>query len=138
MGLAMSEAGGAGPEAFEQGAELVGEHEPCGDEVVAPADQRPERLDGVGLGLQCGQPMAVGAQDVGQNEGIAGIALGGDGAVARPARLDDVGMDRRDEEPGLDQHVTRSPLGRSMAIGVSSGGPCRRRRATRRSRPSRS
>lgn len=49
--------------------------------------------------------MAVGAHDVGENVGIAGIALGGDGAITRPARLDDIGMDRDDSEPGLDQRV---------------------------------
>ncbi len=99
------QAGGARPKAFEKGAQLVGEDEPGGDQIVAPAHQRPECLDGVGLRLERLQPVTVGTQDVGEDVGIAGIALGGDGAVARPTRLDDVGMDRRDDEPGLHQHV---------------------------------
>src|SRR5690606_16942730 len=63
------------------------------------------------LRFQRRQPVTVGAQDISQNEGVAGVALGGDGAVARAARLDDVGMDRGDEEAGLDQLVDKKPAG---------------------------
>jgi hypothetical protein len=49
--------------------------------------------------------VAVGAQDVGQDEGVARVALGGDGAVAGSAGLDHVGMDRSDDEARLQQGV---------------------------------
>jgi len=103
--------GGARPEAFEQGSQLVGEHESCGDEIVTAAHQRAQRLDGIGLGPERGQPVPVGAQDVGKDVGIARIALGGNGAIARPACLDDIGMDRRDDEAGVDQRVDEQPAG---------------------------
>lgn len=49
--------------------------------------------------------MSVGAQDVGQHEGIARIAFATGGAVARPVGLDDVRMDRNHGIPGLDQGI---------------------------------
>ena len=107
----VEQADGTRPEAFEQSAKLVSEHEPAGDEIVAAAHQRPQGLDGVGLWLERRQPVTVGTQDVGENVGIARVALGGDGAIAGPARLDDIGMDRNDDEPGLDQHVDEKPTG---------------------------
>ena len=58
------------------------------NQVVAAAHQAAQGLDGVGLRRERAQAVAVGAQDVGQDEGVARVALGGDGAVARPAGLD--------------------------------------------------
>ena len=99
MGLAISAKmrGGAGPEALQQGAQLVGQGDAGADQVVAAAHQAAQGLDRVGLGRERAQAMAVGAQDVGQDEGVAGVALGADGPVAGPAGLDHVGMDRGDD-----------------------------------------
>jgi hypothetical protein len=55
--------------------------------------------------------VAFGAQDVGQDEGVAQIALGRDGAEAGPAGLDQVGMDRRDDAAGSDQRVDQQAGG---------------------------
>ena len=49
--------------------------------------------------------MAVGAQHVGQDVGIARIAFGGNGAIARPASLDDIRVDWSNNEAGLDEAV---------------------------------
>ena len=68
--------------------------------------------------------MAVGAQQVGEQVGVRGIALGAVAAIARPGGLDDVGMDRHDREAGSISASTIRPEGRSMAIGQ-----LRRRRA---------
>jgi hypothetical protein len=57
--------------------------------------------------------VAVGAQDVGQHEGIARIGLAARGAVARAAGLDDVRMDRDHRVAGPDQGIddqARGPL----------------------------
>ena len=57
--------------------------------------------------------VAVGAQQVGQQVGVRGIALGAMAAVARTAGLDGVGMDREDLVTSLDQRVddqARGPL----------------------------
>ena len=49
--------------------------------------------------------MAVGAQQVGQQVGVRGIALGAVAAVARAAGLDRIGVNREDLMAGLDQRV---------------------------------
>ena len=86
--------GGAGPEALQQAGQLIGQGDAGPDQVVAAAHQAAQGFDGVGLGRERAQAVAVGAQDLGQDEGVARIALGRDGAVAGPAGLDQVGMDR--------------------------------------------
>ena len=97
--------GGARPEARQQSGQLVRQRDPGLDQVVAATDQAAQGLDGVGLRLERPQAVAVGAQDVGRDVGIARVALGRDRPVARSARLDHVGMDRGDDEVGLDQGV---------------------------------
>ena len=67
--------GGAGPEALEQGAELIGEGDAVGDEVVAAADEGAQRA-----GLVRGRPSAAGSDGhrcaAGRRgEGVAGITL---------------------------------------------------------------
>ena len=72
-----------------------------------------KRADRVGLRRQRAPAMAVGAQQVGQQVGVAGIALGAVAAVARAAGLDGVGMDREDLMACLDQGIddqARGPL----------------------------
>ena len=95
--------GRAGPEALEQAAELVGEADTGGDQVVAAAHQRAQRPDLLGdRGERC-EAVAVGAQDVGEHVGVARIAFAAGGTVARAARLHDVGMDRHHRMAGGDQ-----------------------------------
>jgi hypothetical protein len=49
--------------------------------------------------------MAVGAQDVGEQVGVARIALATGGTVPRPAGFDDIGMDGHDRVARLDQRL---------------------------------
>jgi hypothetical protein len=100
---------GAGPEAVQQAAQAVGQADALGDQIVATADQGAQRLDLVGAGRQGPEAVAVGAQDVGEHEGVAGIALAAGGAVAWPAGPDDVGVDRHDRMAGLEQGVDDQP-----------------------------
>ena len=82
---------GAGPEAVQQATQAVGQGDPPGHQLVATADQGAQRLDLVPAGRERAEAVAVGAQDVGEHEGVAGIALAAGGAVTRPAGLDHVG-----------------------------------------------
>ncbi len=68
--------GGAGPEALEQGAELIGEGHPLADEVIAAADQGAQGPGLVGERAQGPEAMAIGAEQVGQEIAVAVIALG--------------------------------------------------------------
>ena len=97
--------GGAGPEALEQAPELVGQGDPLHHQVIAGAHQRAQRPDLVRAGRERAEAAAIGAQDIGEHIRVAGIALTAGGAIARPAGLDDVGMDRHDRVTGRDQRV---------------------------------
>ena len=106
------------------------------DQVVAAAHQAAQGFDGVGLGRERAQAVAVGAQDVGQDEGVARVTLGGDGAVAGPAGLERVGMDRGDEEARLDQGIDQQAgwsLDRDRDLGRAA--PCSCRRVTSTASP---
>jgi hypothetical protein len=105
--------GGAGPEALEQAPEPVGEADAGGDEVVAAAGEGAQRLDLVGDGRERREAMAVGAQDVGEEVGVAGVGLPPGGAVARAAGLHGVGVDGHDGMAGGDERLddeARGPL----------------------------
>ena len=95
--------GRARPEALEQAAELVGQADAGGDEVVAAAHECAQRLDHVADGRERAEAVAVRAQDVGEHVGIAGIGLRPGGSIARPAGLHDIRMDRHDHMAGGDQ-----------------------------------
>ena len=68
--------GGAGPEALEQGAQLIGERHALGDEVIAAPDEGPQGAGLVGERLQRAEAMAIGAEQVGEEIAVAVIALG--------------------------------------------------------------
>lgn len=93
------------PIAFEQGAELSGEHDLSGNEIVTAANQRAQGLDTVRLWPERRQPVALDPQNVGGDAGVAGVAAGSVGAIAAPASFDDIGVGQGVDEPGLDQHV---------------------------------
>jgi len=103
--------GRTGPEALEQSSELVGERDALGDEIVPATHQRPQGSDLVGERLERAEAVAIGAQDVGEDVGIAGVALAAGGPVARPARLELVGMDRHDRMAGVDEGVDDEAAG---------------------------
>ncbi len=87
---------GTGPAAVQQGAQLVGEREALGHQIIPAADQGAQRLDVIRAGRQPPKAVAVGAQDISQHEVVGGIALAAGGSIARPAGLHHVGVDRHD------------------------------------------
>src|SRR5713101_1670725 len=103
--------GCARPEALEQRAQLVGERDALLDEVVAGANECPQGARLVGERLQRTEPVSVGAQQVGEYERVAGVALALGRGVARPRRLEGVGMDGHDREPSLDEGIDEQPGG---------------------------
>ncbi len=97
--------GGPGPEPLEQGAELIGEGDALGDEIVPTAYEGAQ-----GTRVVRGRPprpeaMAIGPQQIGEDERIAGVTLAAGGGVAWAAGLERVGVDRYDLHPGLDEGI---------------------------------
>ena len=103
--------GGTGPEAFQEATELVGELDASGDEIVAGADGSAQSLGLIRGYTQGWEAVTIGAQDIGEDVGIAGIALAERGRVARPSRFERVGVDRHDTEAGLDERVNEQARG---------------------------
>jgi len=102
---------GAGPEALEQGAELIGERDALGDEGVAAAHERAQGAGVVGGRTQRGEAMAIRAQQIRQDEGIAGVTLGAGGRVARTRGFEGIGVDGHHLEPGIDERVDEQARG---------------------------
>jgi hypothetical protein len=125
----------ARPEAFEQAAKLIGEGDALGKQVVAAADQGPQRLNLIGGGHQGTEAVPIGAQNVGQHVGIARIAFATSGTVTRAAGFDDIGMDRDHRMAGGEQGSTIRPDGRSIAMGNSAGDVIRLSLAAMSARP---
>ena len=75
---------GAGPEAFQQSPQLVGQRHALGDQIISGAHKGSQRADLIGERLQWPEAVPIGAQQVGQDEGIPRIALSGGCTVARP------------------------------------------------------
>ncbi len=111
----------AGPEGLQQAAQLVGQLHAGGHQVIAPAHQGAQRADVVALRRQRLEAVAVGAQQVGQQVGVTGVALAAVAAVARSGGLDDVGVDRDDREASLQQRIDDQTRG---ALDGHSSDPC--------------
>jgi hypothetical protein len=110
IGLATSaKIASAGPEAFELAAELVGQRDAGRHQVVAAAGERAQAPDRVGGGRERPEAVAVGAQKVGEQIGVAAVVLGAGGAVARARGLHHVRVNRHHRVAGLDQHVDDQP-----------------------------
>jgi hypothetical protein len=102
---------GARPVIIEQGAELVGGRHPHGDNVVAGADHRAQRL-GRRTVRGCGaQSMVAQAQVFGDHQGVTGIRLGAGDDFAVPPRFDGVRGYRDDRVAGFEQQVDQPPIG---------------------------
>ena len=71
------------PEAVEQAAQLVGENDPLGDEIVPPTHQYPQRADIVRDRAERTEAVSIGAQDIGEHIGVAGIGFAASGAVSK-------------------------------------------------------
>lgn len=114
---------GAGPKAVEQRAELVRERDALGDEIITSANERTKSLQGVGLRREWAEAVAVRPQHVREEIRVAAIVLATGGAIARTARLHDVGMDRHDDVASIDERIddeTRRPLDCDRDLGGGS------------------
>ncbi len=111
----------AGPEAVEQRPELVRDRHPLGHQVVAGADDSTQSPDLVGRRPQPSETVSIGAQHVGEDVGIARVALAASGPVARSARLQRVRVDRHDGVSGIDERIHHEATGTLDGDGELSG-----------------
>lgn len=103
---------GAGPEALQFRAQLVGQREPLAHEILARPRQRPQCLGGIAGGDQDLESVGVGAHQLGQHERIKAGALAARRVKARSDRRHLVGVDRDHAQPRvqrpLDQQRVRA------------------------------
>ena len=92
---------GAGPEPLKFCAQLVGQRDPGGDEILTRARQRPQRLGLIQVGLQQPEAMPVGARQLAEHEPVEAIGLPARGAKPITRRLDLNGVKRQDPHAGL-------------------------------------
>ena len=120
------QADGAGEHDLQVRAQLIGYRDAVGDEVLAGAAGLAQRDGGRGVGQQRVQPGAVGAQGVGQHEGIEAVVLVAGRAVAAAQVLDLVGVDHDHGDSGVEQGVHHGAVG---AFDGDLAGPGRVERA---------
>ena len=99
------EDGGARPEAFEERAQLIGEHDARCDEIIAGSDESTQCTGFIARRSQWGEAVSVSAQEVGEQVGIAAITLGGGSTVARARCLHGVRVNRDDDVARFDQRI---------------------------------
>jgi len=100
-----------GPELIEQRAQAVGGAHALPDEVIAGAHERLQGAQLVRVGAQRPEAVSVGPQQVGQDVGVTGVALGTRGTIARPTRLEHVGVNRDDGVPRPNEGVDQQSVG---------------------------
>src|SRR5207247_10963731 len=105
---------------LEERPELIGEGDALHNQIVAAPHEGAEGARVVRQGLQRAEAMAVGAEQIGEDEAITRITLAARGGVARSARLPGVGMDGNDRVAGVHQGIDTRPEGRSMAMGMEA------------------
>jgi hypothetical protein len=101
-------------------AELVGQPDPVGEQVLAGPDRGAQLHRGGGVGDERAQPGAVGAQRVSQHERVEPVVLVPGRSVAAAQVVNLVGADHYNSEPcfeegvddltvaALDRHLTRA------------------------------
>jgi hypothetical protein len=102
---------GTGPMSVQQGAELVAGGGLGLDVVLAQPHQGLELAGGGVQGIQSAQPVAVGAQVVGQLVAVTGVGLGTGRAPAGPGSVERGGVDRHHGVAGGQQPVNDQPTG---------------------------
>jgi hypothetical protein len=111
----------SGPEGVQQAAQLIGQGATLSHQVVACAKESTQSLDLVGGWVERGEAMAIGAQQIGQDVGVAWIALAAGSTIARPRGFDDVWVDRhyrvRGSDEGFDQYAGGPLDGDSDLVG---------------------
>ena len=105
------QADGAGQHVAQVRAELVGRGDTVVDQVLAGAAGAAQRDGGVGVGYQRPQPGPVGAQGVGEHEGVEPVVLVAGRAVAAAQVLDLVRGDHHHGQPGVEQGVDDGAVG---------------------------
>ncbi len=113
----------ARPEGVQLRAQLVAQAHPGGDQVLAGAGQRPKCLGLVAVGAKRAQPVGVGARQLGQDEGVEAVGLAAGRLIARPGRLQRVGVDRQDGEAGIQQPVDQQAVGALDRNPLDAQGP---------------
>ncbi len=96
--------GGSGENRVQERAQLVRQSDACTHEILAQTHQDPQCLDLLGMRHQRLEAMSVGSEEIGQDVGVAGIALSRR-AVPRANGLDDIGVHRDDGDRGIQQRV---------------------------------
>jgi hypothetical protein len=102
---------GAGPVSIQQGAELVAGGGLGLDVVLAQPDQGLQLAGGIVQGIESAQPVAVGAQVVGQLVAVARVGLGPCRAPAGSGSMERAGMDRHHRVAGGQEPVDDQPAG---------------------------
>ncbi len=105
------EADGAREDDLEMGAQLVGGGDAGGHEVLAAAHRGAQRDGRRRIGLQRGPAVAVGAQAIGEDEGIAAIVLVAGQPVAGAQRLHGTAGDDHDLEAGVHEGFDDGAVG---------------------------
>ena len=105
------QADGAGEDVEQVGAELVGEGDPVGDEVLAGPAGATQGEGGVAVGGQRNEPGPVGAEGVGEDERVESVILAARGAVAAAQILQLVRRDHHHGDPGLEQAIDDRAVG---------------------------
>jgi hypothetical protein len=85
--------------------------EAAGDVIVPQPYQRLQLTRRLIERLQDAQPMLIGAQQVGEPVGIAGVGLRAGAFPAWPRGVEGVGVDRHDRMAGLEQTGDQQPIG---------------------------
>jgi len=112
------QADGAGEDPLEVLAQLVGDADPVADEVLAGPAGAAQGDGGRLVRDEGAKPGPVGAQRVGQDEGVEPVVLVAGRAVAAAQVLDLVRADHHHGDPGLEQRLDDRavrPLDRDLA-----------------------
>ena len=101
---------GAGPEALELGARLVGQRDAGLHEVLARAAERQQRLGLIAVGHHHAEAVTVGARTHAEHERVEAVGLAARGPKTRSDGVHLVGMDRHHPQPGVEQPLDHEPV----------------------------
>ena len=105
------QADGAREGALEVGAQLVGERDAVGDQVLASPAGGAQSHGGRTVGDEWPQSGPVGAEGVGEDEGVEAVVLVAGRAVAGAEVLELVGADDDDGQAGLEESLDDRTVG---------------------------
>lgn len=100
------------------------------------ADRGAESLALIGGDAERTEAVPVGAEDVGEDVGVPGVAAAGGSAIAGSRGFESIRVDADNREPGLDQRVDQQTGGALDAMGRSPRARKRLRRRISSARPS--